>query len=767
MDSSDDTHARRLTSRSEAGVESGPDLLRAAFDASPIAMAITTTEGAFLEINASALRLFGRDRGEVIGGTSTELELLAPERPTLARDVVVPCPPGDLLRTLRAKSGALHDVAIHVTRLENKGEPALLTTFCDVTEQRRALEQIAARGARDRSIVELAREGIAMIDGERRWTFANRRLEEMLGYEPGGMIGRPFVEVVPDDDAAANEARLAKRHRGITEDGETRLIRRDGKEIWVKFEAAPMLDETRRYVGSICVLFEITERRNAEEALRASEEQLREAQRIAHVGSWEWDLRTNLVTRSEELCRIVGEPEESTSAVGGPSRARLHPDDAERVTAEVQQALATQQRHELNFRIVRSSGVVHLNVQAVIVRDSAGNAVRAHGTAQDVTEKLSVEARLRLADRMVSVGTLAAGVAHEINNPLAYILANLELAIDDIHDIAGGPPSGRLRDLVALIADAREGGERVRRIVRGLKAFSRADEESRVVVDVNQAINVAVAMANNEIRHRARLVKDVGEELFVVADESRLAQVVLNLLVNAAQAIPEGHAEANEIRVVARKDDVGRVVIEVRDTGPGMSPEVLARVFDPFFTTKPIGVGTGLGLAICHGIIAALGGEVTAQSERGKGAAFFVALPAAQAAAPADEAKPQRADAAPRRGRILIVDDDAMVGKTLSRVLKDHDVTTLQSAQEAHRRILGGQRFDVIFCDLMMPEMTGMEFHAELACSTPLMAERMIFVTGGAFTPTATAFLAQVPNEQIDKPFDPRELRAIVQRILG
>jgi CheY-like chemotaxis protein len=317
-----------------------------------------------------------------------------------------------------------------------------------------------------------------------------------------------------------------------------------------------------------------------------------------------------------------------------------------------------------------------------------------------------------------------------------------------------------------MVAEARQGGERVRKIVRGLKAFSRADEERRAALDVRQVLDVAASMANNEIVHRARLVKDFGDAPAVFADEAQLGQVFINLLVNAAQAIPEGHAEANEIRISTWSDGAGRAVVEVRDTGPGMSPEVQARVFDPFFTTKPIGVGTGLGLSICHGIIAGLGGEITVASEPGRGTIFRVALPAASAVQAPEKAKTKGAWTAKTRGRILVIDDDAMVAKALSRVLDDHDVTVLTDAREARERLARGERFDLIFCDLMMPEMTGMDLHAEISRTIPGLCDRMIFVSGGAFTPTAMEFLARVPNERIDKPFDPEHIRSVAQRNL-
>jgi CheY-like chemotaxis protein/two-component sensor histidine kinase len=368
---------------------------------------------------------------------------------------------------------------------------------------------------------------------------------------------------------------------------------------------------------------------------------------------------------------------------------------------------------------------------------------------------------------MASIGTLAAGVAHEINNPLTYILANLDLVAEQLQAISAFVPQELLHELATLVAEARQGGERVRTIVRGLQTLSRvADDERRVVVDVRSVLDVAAGITSKEIASRARLVRDFAEVPPVEADEAKLVQVFVNLLVNATQALPAGRAEEHEIGLATRKNEAGRVVVEVRDSGAGMSREVLARAFEPFFTTRSIGLGTGLGLSICHGIIAALGGEISAHSEPGKGAVFRVVLPAATPTQVSPAAAPPAAATAERRGRILVVDDDALVGKMLSRVLRAHDVTLLTDAREARDRLAGGERFDLIFCDLMMPGMTGMELHAELGRAAPELLPQMVFVTGGAFTTAATEFLDRVPNERIEKPFDTKFIAALVQRYL-
>ena len=241
-----------------------------------------------------------------------------------------------------------------------------------------------------------------------------------------------------------------------------------------------------------------------------------------------------------------------------------------------------------------------------------------------------MQARLLLADRMSSLGTLAAGVAHEVNNPLAYVVTSLDLLSSRLQlPLGEGDEKEREQTdwMRRQLARAYEGVERVRRIVSDFKAFSRVDDENVGVVDPRRALDTAIALASNEIRHRALLSEDHASLPPVWANEARLGQMFLNLLLNAIQAIAPGVAAENAIDISGHTDGEGRAVIEVRDTGSGIDPAHLAFVFDPFFTTKPLKEGTGLGLSLCHFIVASLDRQITVQSEPGKGSTFRVVLP--------------------------------------------------------------------------------------------------------------------------------------------
>jgi CheY-like chemotaxis protein len=311
--------------------------------------------------------------------------------------------------------------------------------------------------------------------------------------------------------------------------------------------------------------------------------------------------------------------------------------------------------------------------------------------------------------------------------------------------------------------DAREAVTRIRDIVRDLKTFSRPRHDDAEPVSVEKVMESTLRMAWNEVRYRARLVKNYGASPVVLGGESRLGQVFLNLVVNAAQSMAEGRWKDNTLTVSTSTDAQGNALIEVLDTGAGMSPEVMERVFQPFFTTKPVGVGTGIGLSICHRIVSDLGGSIAVESELGKGSAFRVTLPAARrpTAESNNPAAPNNVHAT-RSGCVLVVDDDPMIHRVAMRALAGQHRVVAMNGTEALARIRKGERFDVILCDLLMPEISGMDFYEAVSSIDSRETAKIIFLTGGAFTPRARTFLAEISNQRIEKPFDPIHLRALI-----
>jgi len=529
--------------------------------------------------------------------------------------------------------------------------------------------------------------------------------------------------------------------------------------------------ERRVYQGVVSVVRDATERREIEEALRESEERLALAMEAAGLGTFhavpygpmQWS------PRCREIFGVGGAVIPDFEAF----LRLVHPDDREQVRDAAARWLDVRGdgRYQDRYRCIRPDGSIRwiaANGRARFAEvDGVRRPVQLVGTILDITDLKVAQAQLMQADRLASVGMLAAGVAHEINNPLAYLVAALEFLAEHAKEAAAASSAPRA-EVDEALAEAREGAERVRAVVRDLRTFSGAREERRTRVGLEPIVESAIHMAANEIRYRARLEREYAAAPAVLADEARLGQVVLNLLINAAQAIPEGHAEANEIRVVTGTDVRGRAILEVSDTGTGIPAEIADRIFDPFFTTKPWGVGTGLGLSICRSIVVGLGGEIAAERRAGGGTTMRVVLPAAPAGEEVRERPPLPLPGGRRRGRVLVVDDEPAVASAIRRVLaSEHDVEVRTRAEDALDAISRGERFDAILCDLMMPSMTGMELHASLERLAPEQARRMIVLTGGAFTEGAREFLDRVALPRCDKPFDTPALRELVRRLVG
>ena len=391
---------------------------------------------------------------------------------------------------------------------------------------------------------------------------------------------------------------------------------------------------------------------------------------------------------------------------------------------------------------------------------------RAEESLQALQQQLGVQ------ERFAAMATLAAGIAHEINNPLAAVLGNIEIALTDLEE--GELDSGALRE---ALHEARSGATRVRDIVRNMKLLVGGTAAQPERINVADSIEQSLALAANTLRYRARIVRELAPDLFVDANASQLAQVFVNLLSNAAQAMPEDSPQQNTIRVTSRRQN-DQVVVEVADNGHGIPEAIQSRIFEPYFSTKDVGEGMGLGLSIARSIVEQLGGKLSVASQVGQGSVFRVTLPPSARTEAVAETKPlaqapvippdipSNVVASRARPHLLIIDDEPSVGAVLKRILSqdDYDITVAHSGSEALALLRGpaAQRFDLIVCDLMMPEMSGDNLYRAATSSRPALASRFVFMTGGAFTPRGRQFLARVAAPILEKPFTSVDVRRLV-----
>lgn len=593
---------------------------------------------------------------------------------------------------------------------------ARLDSALEESEQRYAL---ASEGAND-GLWEWS-----VSSGE---VFYSERWKAMLGYQPDE-IGTSFVEWlerVHHEDRSRVQAEIDAHVEGESERlySEFRVRTKEGSYRWMLTRGRAIRDRTGRATRMAGWMTDITERKLAHERLTESEELSRQLVHQAADAMYFFDREGRILEANQRASTDLGyERSDLLSMRMSDIDPGLTPERVAELVENLppEQALTLERVHR---RRDGSSQPVELRLSFFRHRDER----HLLATARDVTVRKEMEAQLLLADRMASVGTLAAGVAHEVNNPLTSLLLNLELIERQLsgHATASMPPfseseghPGELRmnesvreRVLRSVARAREGAERVGVIVRDLKTFSRGEAEVRDAVDLRRVVESTLNLAHPELKRRASVETDMPRDLAAVrANEARLGQVFLNLLLNAIQSFAEDDPNNNAITIRVEPSDTF-VLAEVIDNGVGIPESVLPRIFDPFFTTKPVGVGTGLGLYICRNIVQSFGGTLTCESVLGQGSTFRMRLPTVRSLAegtarytPVGTARPTvppPPDLKP--AKILVIDDDEAVTQTLADILSAHEVVVATNATDA-LRALDNQRFDLVLCDVKLHRM--------------------------------------------------------------
>jgi two-component system cell cycle sensor histidine kinase/response regulator CckA len=597
-------------------------------------------------------------------------------------------------------------------------------------------------------IFEHAPLGILHFDRTGVITDCNDTFVAIIGSSRRILVGLNMLTLPDGEMVRCVRAALAGELAGY--EGDYRSAT-SGKVTPVSVIMAPVLEDDA-ITGCVGIVRDDSERKAAMTALRESEASFRaliegapDAIAVVH------DRR--LVYANPTLARLLGHGEASTIR-GATIDDLLHPDDR----AQVPTTLAfDDERGPPPLAILRwrrGDGRL-VETEAVVVPIRFGGAAGVAVVARDVTEANLLRARLSRADRLAALGTLAAGVAHEINNPLAYLMASLETALRALR-------RPKPTSVDHLIDRALDGARRVRRIVRDLRLFSSPDDAQLAPIDLHAVLDSAENLCTGEIKHRAQLDKNYQPVPAVLGDEIRLGQVFVNILVNAAHAISADRTDGHiAIRTYTTED--GHARIEIADNGVGIPAEQVPHVFEPFVTTKPVGVGTGLGLSICHGLVTALGGEISLESTVGRGTVVRVTLPAASV--PVRERSDGPLPPVPRGvpARILIVDDEANLLSSLQIELAErHEVAIAATAEEALELIVAGPDFDLVLCDVMMAVTSGLDLYRMLQRVRPDLIGRFAFMTGGVLSGDIYQAVLATGRPRLDKPFSIDDLEQLL-----
>jgi PAS domain S-box-containing protein len=578
--------------------------------------------------------------------------------------------------------------------------------------------------------------------------YANRAFRQILGrenvqesrigdvpetYSVFTRAGQPFpVERLPFSQVVATGQAV------VVED--LVIHRPDGGRVNLRAFGQPVRDAAGTLVQVIVAFIDITREVQAEEQRERTAHHLQFALDHAPVAIFSID-REGLITLSEGAgLKSLGV---RSGQLVGQSVFDLYKDHPT-IPSYIRRGLAG----EAFWYTVQVGDAVYDSWLAPL-RNPSGEIVGVMGLSNDVSEQRQLEARVIEADRVRAMGMLAASVAHEINNPLSYVLSCLRRVETNIQ-AADAPVR---EDLSTAIG----GVDRIAAITRDLRTFSRPGNTAVGPVDVEGAIHSVLRLVRKEVEARARLRLFLAADRPVLGNEARLSQVLTNLVMNAVQSLPSGRPESDEIEISARVAG-DQVVIEVGDSGPGVPPRERERIFEPFVTTKPIGGGTGLGLFVCRNIVRWMGGEISVEDRPGGGALFRVTLPAAPEPPPGARAVPPQPalDTTLSGTRILVIDDDEIVANMIVAQLAaaGADADAERDPERAVKRLLDQEELDLVFCDLMMSGRTGMDIAAAMKTGKPERLPRIIFMTGGAFTPKAAAFVAANPACCVDKPFD-------------
>lgn len=638
----------------------------------------------------------------------------------------------------------------------------------DISERKRTERELQEISVHQATVLSAVPDIIMEVDNNKVYTWANQAGLDFFGDD---VVGREASYYFEGDQDTYNIVQPVFNGTERNLYVESWQRRRDGQKRLLAWWCRSLKDSQGNVIGGLSAANDITEHKEAELKLVASKEQLDKAQKTAHLGSWVWHIRQNRLEWSEEMYRIFGIDQEGfTGDLSEIIAKAIHPDDRAAVEESNLSVINNRKPIPLEYRIIRPDGSVRMvwAEAGELILDKDGKPETLSGIVYDITDRKTAEAeqqqlrdKAEMSSRLAAVGEMAAGIAHEINNPLTGVIGFSELLLDrkDIPD-----------DMKEELTIINTGSQRVKEIVKRMLTFARQAKPVKSAVSIEELLDNTLELRSYVLKTaNIEVVRDYAQDLpWVMADAGQLQQVFLNLIVNAEYAMKKAHDKGELVIKTERLN--GNIRISITDDGLGVSEEIKRKLFQPFFTTKEPGEGTGLGLSLSLGIIREHGGTISVRSTRGEGATFIIELPVVgETEPPIIHTETVKLDESViNKARILVVDDEPTVGALVKTLLENigHEVVVCQTPQLG-LETMSGAAFDFIIMDIRMPGMSGIELYNQIKHRWPDLADRVMFLTGDTSDLVTREYLNTHNIPYFVKPFDRMEFIDKVNALLS
>jgi PAS domain S-box-containing protein len=639
----------------------------------------------------------------------------------------------------------------------------------DIAERLQMIEDLRHSEERYRTVLDEMEEAYYELDLAGNLTFFNDALSRKVASSREELMGMGYKEYTPAKDvgrvydAFSQVYKTGRPIKGIP----LQVIRRDGIILSSEDTILPLRNKAGEIIGFRGVSHDVTERLQMMEALRRSEERYRTMLDEMEEAYYEVDLKGNFTFFSDALCRQLGYTREEIMGIN--YRVYVPPENVKKVFEIYNTVYRTGEPRKLftSSQIKKDGTLIYTEDSIFPMRDEEGQIIGFRGISRDITERKQreeerkqLEQKAQFASRLASVGELASGVAHEINNPLTAVIGYAHLLLDR-KDI----PVDIKRDVEVI----NEGAQRVAGVIKKLLVFARQTKPERTYVDINEIISTTLELRAYSLQsNNTKVILQLDPDLpMTVADPGQLQQVFLNLIMNAETEVKLVHG-GGKLSIKTEQID-GNLRISFKDNGLGIAKENLERIFNPFFTTRKVGQGTGLGLSVCHGIVTEHKGRIWAESQLGRGATFIVELPVVSENKQLEMPEPVvRETRKAAKAKILVVDDEVVIRQFVSQILAEegHEVEVVDSAEGALEEV-NSKEYQAIMLDIKMPGMSGIELYQHFQKISPILADRVVFITGDVMGTSTMAFLSKTKAPYIIKPFDAGQLKAEINRVLA